>query len=229
MKQFQNDSKKLNFLNEIEKTNNFTKETLEILNLLSKDTDSTIRTLVAQVLVLTDEPEGEKILLRLLNDEDELVRVNACDSLCISRSLATVNRLKDILLSDQSNLVRSYAVLSIADIISDNNLPVKDEYVLLFQKILKTETDIGVQLCLYKVLYRFGDERYLAYLVAELNSCNYQNRCMTVNLLRDLITDQNKSMISSALSEQLTKEGTIAVKSAIQCLLQEIELNDMQT
>jgi HEAT repeat protein len=229
MKQFQNDSKKLKFLNEIEKTNNFTKETLEILDLLSKDTDSSIRTLVAQVLVLTDEPEGENILLRLLNDEDELVRVNACDSLCISSSIATINRLKDKLLSDQSNLVRSYAVLSIADIISDNNLPVKDEYVLLFQMILKTEIDRGVQLCLYKALYQFGDERYLAHLIAELNSCNYQNRCMTVNLLRDLINAKNKSMISSALSEQLTKEGTIAVKSAIQCLLQEIELNDMQT
>ena len=58
---------------------------------------------------------AERILMRLLKDQDKMVRVNACDSLCQSSSLRVMWQLLG-LLADEEPLLRGYAAISLADI-----------------------------------------------------------------------------------------------------------------
>lgn len=53
---------------------------------LCKDSDYYVRSRLAQVLVNYQNELSERILNCLLEDEDEIVRINACDSLCWSCS-----------------------------------------------------------------------------------------------------------------------------------------------
>lgn len=86
--------KKIDFLNDLEGTNIDSSVYTE-LERLSRDCNPEIRNRVAQVL---GGARGEytDILLRLLNDRDELVRVNACDSLSGTDSREAINELESI-------------------------------------------------------------------------------------------------------------------------------------
>lgn len=86
--------KKIDFLNDLEGIN-IDSSVYPELERLSRDRNPEIRNRVAQVL---GGARGEytDILLRLLNDRDELVRVNACDSLSGTDSREAINGLENI-------------------------------------------------------------------------------------------------------------------------------------
>lgn len=95
--------KKIDFLNDLEGTN-IDSSVYPELERLSRDCNPEIRNRVAQVL---DGARGEyiDILLRLLNDRDELVRVNVCDSLSGTDSREAINELEKHI-SDSSTCPR---------------------------------------------------------------------------------------------------------------------------
>lgn len=62
------------------------------------------------------DEKAEQILLRLTKDKKWLVRADACDSLCISKSVETYNLLESMAKKDTSGCVREYAVLSLGEI-----------------------------------------------------------------------------------------------------------------
>ena len=89
-----------------------------IVRQLSNDTDAEVRSQCAETLTLIPCEESESILVSLLDDADNLVRANACDSLKFSHSKLIVKKFISML-SDTSYLVRGYATLTIADILAN--------------------------------------------------------------------------------------------------------------
>ncbi|AAK79043.1 HEAT repeat domain-containing protein [Clostridium acetobutylicum] len=93
-------------LEELEDMNCFTKDMYKFLDYLSEDEEYEVRVKVSEILVLSNDVEGDNILIKLLKDKEELVRVNACDSLCNSSSNDVIYHLKDRILKDKSSLVK---------------------------------------------------------------------------------------------------------------------------
>lgn len=89
--------------------------------------------------------EYTDILLRLLNDRDELVRVNACDSLSGTDSREAINELEKHI-SDSSELVRGYVYSSLYDTASMNPAAYKSEMRALLLSARKDENQIGREL-----------------------------------------------------------------------------------
>ena len=80
---------------------------------LAQDSNSEIRSRVAQILASIPCQHSENILLLLINDKEELVRVNACDSLSFSTSIDTLKLLLKKV-KHETWLVRMYAISSVS-------------------------------------------------------------------------------------------------------------------
>lgn len=213
---------KLEIIESIEAFNAITDEDIIILDTLSKDEESEVRAKVAEILVFSKSPSAERILISLLKDSDELVRINACDSLCISNSSEVLDLLKNKVMKDRSSLVRGYATLSIADIatkIEYNNL---EELLDFFKLVLKKEKVEWVRINVYKALYKLGDETNLNLLINGLNSRLYRNRCATVNCLKDIISSKNNELVRFAFTERFKIEKTVAVRNNIEDIIKSI-------
>lgn len=85
---------KLDIIEELEVTNCNTADYYKLLDYLSNDEDYEVRAKVSEVLVAPNNSEADKILIKILRDKDELVRVNACDSLCTSNSYDVIKSLE---------------------------------------------------------------------------------------------------------------------------------------
>lgn len=217
-----NVDEKLEIIEEIELSNCKSSNELKILNYLSKDKDDEIRARVAEILVIYDNLEAEKILISLLRDNDPLVRVNACDSLYNSNSLEVLNLLKNRVLYDKSSLVRGYATASLTDIALNIKIDFKD-LVKFFQNVLEKEKNQWVRINLYKVLYQLGDKKYLTQLLKELNNRLYKNRSAVVSAIVEIISGENVNAIKTALIERMKVEKTLAVNSKIENVINNLE------
>lgn len=205
-------------LEELEDMNCFTKDMYKFLDYLSEDEEYEVRVKVSEILVLSNDVEGDNILIKLLKDKEELVRVNACDSLCNSSSNDVIYHLKDRILKDKSSLVKGQAILSLVDIFVtlNNNL---SEHIEFLKHILKKQNTQWVRINIYKALYILGDKAYLNTLVSELENRYYRNRCAVVNILGELISNESREIIERALIKRLKIEKSFAVKSGIEKLL----------
>lgn len=186
---------------------------------LYKDSDYYIRSRLAQVLVNYQNELSETILTCLLDDEDELVRINACDSLCWSSSKNTLEKLIIILQNDKY-LVRGYALSSIADIILNNNY---FDYVDIIKNTIKHEKSKFVLLYYYSFLYRLGDRTYLFKIAENLNAIKYIDRCNTANILYYSVNDKDLIFVINSMKNRLLVEKTIAVKSTLQRIIKDLE------
>lgn len=132
-----------------------------------------------------------------------------------------LNHLKDRILKDKSNLVKGYAILSLADIVIrlKNDL---SEAIEFFKSTLQTQSVQWVRINIYKALYILGDKVYLDILIKELDNRYYRNRCAVVNIMSELILGENYREIEKALIVRLNKENTIAVSSSIEEVLRRI-------
>ena len=215
---------KYKLLNEISDLDNITEKELKILNILSYDKGDEIRSQVAEILENSETVESENILIRLLKDEDGLVRAVSCDSLRYSNSLEVLNHLIDIAQKDKTDLARGYAASSISSILVNMDM-VGKEHLDLFKDLLKKEKVTWVKLHIYKSLYLLGESSYLSKLIDMLNHKHFRKRGAVVNILLDLVSDENKEIIKSSLLELLKKEKTINVRSSIENALQDMEEN----
>lgn len=210
---------KIEMIEKLESLKSFTSDDYRFLDYVSNDEDYEVRLKVAEILVKTNDVEAEKILLKLLKDKDELVRVNACDSLCNSASEEVISHLKDRISKDRSSLVKGYAILSLVDIIvrTNKDLVLSRDF---FKNMLRMQKVQWVRINIYKALYILGDEEYLEKLIEELNNRYYRNRCAVVNILSELIVDSNSKKIERALAERLQKENALAVKNSIKDIIE---------
>lgn len=179
-------------------------EKIEIIQELAKDTTN----------------NAEKILLDLINDASELVRANACDSLYNNTSTRVVKALIKKLNND-TDLVKYYCVLSLGDIAKNSfenrNVIVNNLYAL---KELNKNTKVNI--AILKVLYELGNEEQLDVLLEYLKNSDYQNRCVTLNCISEIINRDNSSKIISFLNKTLKIEKTTAVKESIKYIIKNI-------
>jgi hypothetical protein len=216
---------KLDFLNRLEETGEFDENDLENLQVLATNADNEIRNRLAQVLANCQCTLSEKILMQLLEDEDVLVRANACDSLYFSTSIQTIDTLKHYIISDKY-LVRGYAVLSIADIAINTGLH-KDIAAFLEVKI-KTERSVWVRICYYRSLCILGYEDYYNNILSELSNKYYKNRLCALNAVGELVNLKKQQKTRLALENRLILETAYSVKNKIQKILAEIIRESVQ-
>ena len=190
---------------------------INILLELSKIDNSEIKSYIAELLVRSYGEETEKTLINMCNDADEIVRVNACDSLSVFPTLNTYNQLIKCAYNDKSDIVKTYAILSLADII--NQLEIDTTKLQeLFEKFSK-DKNISISAACFKGLYVLGKRNYLEKLFDLFSSENYQDRCMVVNILGDILNDKNNNYIMSELKKFKEAETSEAVNSTIDSII----------
>lgn len=209
---------KINTLELVGNKDKLTPNDYNLLESYSNDDNYEIRSKVAEILVSYKDLEAERILLKLLSDNDDLVRTNASDSLCNYDSPEVIKELMKRVLSDRSNLVRGNSIMSLSDIIVRLNYKL-DFYKKFFTNALKSENDDWVKIHIYRALYLLGDTVYLDLIINELNNDSYRNRCAIVNILEELISDNNYEIIKKVLMQRLNMEDSFAVRDTIENLI----------
>lgn len=116
------------------------------------------RGIAARILVNADVKEAEEILQHLVHDEDLFVRMEACDSLHIGKTLKTYKLLKNTVEKDKSNLVRGYAISSLGYVAVEINQ--KKDLIEFLEKILLTEKVEFTKIFIFTVFYDLGKEEY---------------------------------------------------------------------
>jgi HEAT repeat protein len=209
-------------LDSISEKGNIESNDLELLLELSESDNDEIRSYVAEVLVLSNDSLAKNILIHLCGDPDELVRVNACDSLSVFHENAVFNVLYKRAVEDESDLVKRYALLAIVDIMDKIEID-KDNLTDLFVSIEK-ESSIGVKIACFKGLYKLGKSEYLHNIINYLSQDDYRDRCLVVNELGDLINEENQAIIVKALYAHKAKESSEAVISTIEKAIHDLNV-----
>lgn len=200
------------------------------IELIAINGDSEERLKVSENLAQIHCVQTEKILIEMLKDKERIIRASACDSLYFSHSLEVLNYLLNMI-SDKTVLVRGYAFLSIGDVYC--NLKDKKEiYPIIDQKIAKkfdVEQSEWVKICIARTSFLMGNTGYLTYLLNSIHSKYYKNRCLVINLFKDLpLSINDKSKLVKALKCQKEKESVYAVLHCINDLLAN-DLKDYKT
>ena len=190
---------------------------------LAQDSNSEIRSRVAQILASIPCQHSENILLLLINDKEELVRVNACDSLSFSTSIDTLKLLLKKV-KHETWLVRMYAISSIGDITcSINSSPQTYKVSWLLEKMLKVEESESVRLSYYVSLVKLGKRKYYRNILKKLDAKDYRVRCIAVHSLLELVEKEQYSLTKYKLEKRLAIETSFAVKDNIQHALFELD------
>ena len=203
--------KKIDFLNDLEGTN-IDSSVYPELERLSRDCNPEIRNRVAQVL---GGARGEyaDILLRLMNDRDELVRVNACDSLSGTDSREVINGLEKHI-ADSSELVRGYVYSSLA--------AYKSEVRALLLSACKDEKSDRAGAILVCSLYALGEADAANKIKSYISSEDCYVRNAAVQQLHAICGDADISCFRKDLQAQYHKESVGFVKDALESLLEDI-------
>lgn len=191
----------------------------DILMFLSEDSDEHIRLELAQSLAFYHNELSERFLIYLLDDKNELVRLNACDSLYWSGSKNTLEKLLGIMKNDKY-LVRGYALLSVSDIIINNEYR---DCIHKVKNIMKHERSKFVLMNYDSFLYRLGERSHLYKIAESLNADKYIKRCHAANLLHDCASKEDYLTVIDFLNKRLNVEKVYAVRSALQRIIDDLK------
>ncbi len=205
----------LDILYNMENQDHITQSEILLLKDLSHHNDDEIRTYVARNLGLFYSYEAEAILVSMINDKNEQVRTEVCDSLGNSKSKDILKVLKPKIF-DHYFLVRGYAVLSIADITLKAGIDVDIRNFL--QVSFRKERSTWVQIAYARSLYLLGEKEMLSFLLEKLNHRYYSIRIMVVRSLGDILNESNQQLILSSLQNRLLIEKGVSVQRAIESI-----------
>ena len=143
--------KKIETLSKLDDISVLTNEHFSYLCERSSDEDSTVRSMVASLLVNFVNDTSKSILLRLAEDEDSLVRTEAYDSLSVFSCIEVEYFLEKKIISEKNNLARSYTILSWTDVFLSIHSDILNKIdVLESGKIKKRMQVVG---CVFAMLY----------------------------------------------------------------------------
>lgn len=185
---------------------------MEVLKRLSYDNNSFIRGLTASLLVKTVNRDVMNILFRLAFDKCECVRIEAYDSLSEFEYKEVVDFLKNALQNEKSNLAKSYAITSFAEVVFKLNLC--DCYSDLFSELLATEKSKLCRISYLYGLHLFGEDN-LDKILFYLDDEDYYVRFAVLSVIEELLDDKNKDLIFRQLNERLSVEKCPSVKDRI--------------
>lgn len=198
---FSSVDEKLDFLDSVCDLSKISDETWNEIVALSTDNSGEVRMTVAEKLFSFSDERSEVLLLELLDDNDYLVRCEACISLQNRNSICVFDKLL-LKTNDQKYLVRGYAAISAATITVDYGLNVKFELEACLSGML-ADTNEWVKIAALYSLVLLGKFEYQERLLHFLDSNNYQNRSFVLTLLEELI-DKKKIKNTCELSNSLT-------------------------
>ncbi|MDO3413317.1 HEAT repeat domain-containing protein [Saccharibacillus sp. CPCC 101409] len=183
-----------------------------LLERYSYDSEGLVRVEAAAAFYTFFDERAQQILLRLANDRDWLVRTEACESLCLSRSEHVLEFLKTKLRRDRSVKVRTYAVLSYGDIVWELDKD-RHECLLFIKETRLRETSPGMLLACDKVLYEMGEEEALDRLLDGLKLDKLNHRCSAGNRLLEVVNARNARRIRYEALDWLGRESVSATVS----------------
>lgn len=199
---------KIELLISYEKINEFTHEQKSLLKKLSYDTNSFVKGLVASLMVNSIDEFGFEILNRLSKDNNDYVRTEVFDSLSVFNDMNTVTLLQNAISTDTNNLAKSYAIMSLGDVVYclgiSNDFK---EYVYKIKSCNKSKDCILS--CLY-CLYLFG-ENVIDEIFLLLNDNDYHIRLSAISILEEIVNKDNLDIITSKLNDRLKIEDCSSV------------------
>lgn len=204
----------------------YTDKHLEQILLHLKDNDAYIRELVAQLLINFDyNEEAKKALIELACDKDEMVRVEAYDSLSEFEYKEIEEVLKIAMYEESDELARAYAIMSWAEVAKNLN----DEYeghLLIVNELLNNDNIKKSEHCVLEceyARYLFGKEDELENIFTFFNSKDYHIRYATINTLRDIVDKNNRSLIINKIKECIPIEKVRSVRIGMMQFLSDLE------
>ncbi|MDY3662700.1 MAG: HEAT repeat domain-containing protein [Ruminococcus bovis] len=199
---------KIELLNSYDELNEFTDKQKLLLRKLSYDSNSFVRGLVASLMVKFIDEFGFEILNRLSKDNNDYVRTEVFDSLSVFNDMNTVTLLQNAISTDTNNLAKSYAIMSLGDVVYSLGISNDfKEYVYKIKSCNKSKDCILS--CLY-CLYLFG-ENVIDEIFLLLNDNDYHIRLSAISILEEIVNNDNLDIITSKLNDRLKIEDCSSV------------------
>lgn len=199
---------KIELLNNYDELSEFTDKQKLLLRKLSYDSNSFVRGLVAFLMVKSIDEFGFEILNRLSKDNNDYVRTEVFDSLSVFNDMNIVTLLQNTISTDTNNLAKSYAIMSLGDVVYSLGISNDfKEYVYKIKSCNKSKDCILS--CLY-CLYLFG-ENVIDEIFLLLNDNDYHIRLSAISILEEIVNNDNLDIIISKLSDRLKIEDCSSV------------------
>ncbi len=198
----------------------------EILYGMAHDFHEDIRFFVTEYLGNVHTSISEQLLLLLMDDPDEQVRVEACDSVCWCDSETVLEKLMEKSICD-TFLVRGYSVLSAADVLMNRNVQIEmHKTIEILKQNLCREKSVWVRMCYEQALYRLGNSQSLYKLFSYLSTKRYNYRCCAINLLMDIVSEKNSTVIMQTLENQKKAESNKMLQNKLDDCISRILTSD---
>lgn len=195
-------------LNNYDELNEFTDKQKLLLRKLSYDSNSFVKGLVASLMVKSIDEFGFEILNRLSKDKNDYVRTEVFDSLSVFSDIKSVSLLQNAISTDTNNLAKSYAIMSLGDVVFSLGISNDfKEYVYKIKSCNKSKDCILS--CLY-CLYLFG-ENVIDEIFLLLNDNDYHIRLSAISILEEIVNNDNLDIITSKLNDRLKIEDCSSV------------------
>lgn len=129
------------------------------------------------------DKENEAFFLKLTyNDE---FREDACEALGCGRTIETIERLWDLMVSDKDPWVRMYCVFSYFDVYINIHNKIDERLISNLQGRLEKEQDSLVKQAYYSKLHDCGEKHYLTDMINIMDE-DCQNHLLILTVVRSL-------------------------------------------
>lgn len=179
------------------------------------DRAACVRTRVAEVLRGYRHRGVVRTLRELLSDRDELVRLNAAESLGLIGARSAIRELICVLASDGDELVRAYAAEAIGRIADE-------QYVGVLARRLQREKSSAVQLRIIAAQHALGRRAMWRKILPFLDDADYHVRTAAALTLQEMCSPKRRGEIRNALIARARVEDSVAVKARLQTILSQI-------
>lgn len=189
---------------------------------LLPDCDSDLRQSIAERLIDAGPDEAWPLLRTLAEDEDWLVRAEACQSLGENHGPEALALLERICQGDEDEIVRAYAIQSLGAALKAGRETGRG--VALLRELKRGEPGARVQMAILEALYGVEPrQEHLEALAEYLRWEDYTIRCTALNHFSEMATEENRPLIQEHVSRLKAAETTPAVRSTIERLERELE------
>ena len=190
------------------------KKHFETIMQLSKDSSPQIRSLVARICSQINSSEFLELLLKLSEDSNNLVKVEVADSLSTFKNDSAYQKLIE-LCNDANYMVRGYAEYGVG--LVGNTRSRKKQSIEIISQMLKKEYRYFNRLQCRMALYFLGNEEELLTILELYHRLRYQDQCLVLHFLQDIVSENNKETITAFLSD-LGKSGF----KSVDCLVDQL-------
>ncbi len=182
-----------------------TTEAFERLTNCIADMNAGVRARVAESLQHYPRRGVTGPLLTLLEDSDDIVRINAAESLGLLRVRTAVGPLIRVMRRDPEPLARGYAAEALSRIGARRVIDA-------IEKQLATETSSAAGVRMVTALHKLGQRKRWRELLKFVDDSDYRVRCAVAVALADIASPTTRRPIRRAIRNRLKVEDTVAAK-----------------